>query len=55
LLAFLVCATVIMLHNRLHRERGFMLFLGVAAQLAAVSTVRARHAPQQCAATARRR
>jgi hypothetical protein len=49
LLAFLACATVVMLHNRLHRERGFMLFLGIAAQMAAVSTVRPRNAPQPCA------
>jgi hypothetical protein len=49
LLAFLLCATVIMLHNRLHRERGFMLFLGIAAQLAAVSAVHLRHAPHPCA------
>jgi hypothetical protein len=53
LLAFLVCATVIMLHNRLHRERGFMLFLGIAAQLAAVSAVRLRRAPRPYAVARR--
>jgi hypothetical protein len=43
-----------MLHNRLHRERGFMLFLGIAAQLAAVSAVHpTRKAPIPYAAARR--
>lgn len=30
---FLLAASVMMLHNRLHRDRGFMLFLGLATSL----------------------
>jgi O-antigen ligase len=41
-LSFLVAAAVVMIHNTLHRDRNFMLFLGIAATLRASESASTR-------------